>query len=489
MAVYNTKNYVRQAIDSVINQTIGFEDNIQLILVNDGSTDGTKKILLDYANKYPDNIIFINQGNQGQAVARNTGLNLVKGEYVNFLDSDDYLSDNAMEEVYNFFSLNKDEIDVVSLPIRNFGRVTNEHILNYKFKKSRIIDLKTEPNNPQLHVASSFIKSDSINDLFITNLVVSEDSNFINKVLLQKQKFGVLNSAYYFYRKHDDFSSTLDNASNNIKFYTDRLNNHFLNLINHAIKNHGFVPKFVQYTLIYDLYWLVNETKSEIFFTLDENNFMKLIHNILDYIDEEVIWDNPNLKYGVIKKFLFYLKFNKSYIVPNEGVQLMVSDKLLDKLSYHSFWINSVEISDNFLNISGYLNSHFDNNFISVSAVKENDDGHINDYLAEYVGDEGKNILLLSEIWQFSYNFVLRIPVSEFENSITKIRVNYHIDHNNNNFDEDNIISYFIKINFKNSASISNECNYSIHDYKLLAFVKNQFYIMSNSFKGIIKID
>ena len=489
MAIYNTKNYLREAIDSVINQTIGFEDNIQLILVNDGSTDGTKNVLLNYANKYPDNIILINQENQGQAAARNMGLKYVEGKYINFLDSDDYLSDNAMEEIYKFFSSNDDEIDVVSLPIRNFGRVNDEHILNYKFKETKIIDLKNEPNNPQLHVASSFIKFDAINELFLTNLIVSEDSNFINKILLKKQKLGVLSSTYYFYRKHKNFGSTLDNASKNVKFYNDRLTNHFLNLIEYSINMQGFVPKFIQYTLIYDLYWLINETKSEIFFTLDESDFMILIHNVLDYIDDDVIWNNPNLKYGVLKKFLFYLKFNESSIIPNNGVQLMVSNKLIDKLDYHSFWINLIDMEDNFLYIGGYLNSHFDNRFISICAVKKNDDGSINKYLAEYDGDKGKNIILLSEIWQFSYNFILKIPIFEFENSIIKICVNYHIDQDNNNFDEDNIISYFIKIGFKNSACISKECNYLVDNHKLLAFIENQFYIMSHSFKGIIKIN
>lgn len=86
MAVYNTEDYVHQAIESVINQTIGFKNNIQLILVNDGSTDGTEEILLNYKNKYPNNIVLINQANQGQASARNNGLKYVKGEYVNFLE-------------------------------------------------------------------------------------------------------------------------------------------------------------------------------------------------------------------------------------------------------------------------------------------------------------------------------------------------------------------------------------------------------------------
>lgn len=483
------ERYVEKAIDSVINQTICFEDNIQLILVNDGSTDGTEDILLYYKSLYPDNIFVLNQENQGQAAARNNGLKYVVGEYVNFLDSDDYLSENAMKEVYDFFSLNGTEIDVVSLPLCQFGRTNDNHILNYKFDESRIIDLIKEPNNPQLHVSSSFIRFDSIKDtVFLTNIIASEDANFVNKILLQKQKLGVLNTAYYFYRKHQDFSSTLDNASKNIGYYTNRLNYHFLGLIDYSIKLHNFVPKFIQYTLIYDLFWLVNETKSEIFESLDKKEFMDAIHKILNHVDEEVIWDNNNLKYDLLRKFLFYLKFNDYHIIPDSGVKFMVSDKQIDKLSYHSFWIDNIKLINNFVYISGFLNSHFNNNFISISAIKEMDDGNVKKYLADYVGDNGKNITYLSQIWQFSYNFEFKIPLIDFENSSIRICVNYHMDHNSDNFEDKNISSHFINIGFNDSSNISKECNYFVKDNFLLAFDNKQFYIMSNSFKGIINI-
>ena len=103
MAIYNTEEYVSDAIESVINQSIGFEKNIQLILVDDGSTDNTPNILKKYQKNYSENIIVLTQKNQGQASARNNGLKYAKGKYINFLDSDDYLSENAMQEVYRFF--------------------------------------------------------------------------------------------------------------------------------------------------------------------------------------------------------------------------------------------------------------------------------------------------------------------------------------------------------------------------------------------------
>jgi len=489
MAIYNTKDYVKQAIDSVINQNFGFEDNIQLILVDDGSNDGTEDILLEYKESYPNNIILINQKNQGQAAARNNGLKYVKGEYVNFLDSDDYLSENALKEVYDFFSIHFDEIDVVSIPLIQFGRSNANHILNYKFRESKIIDLKKDPNNPQLHAASSFVKTDSIENIsFPTNIVASEDSNFINKIILKKQKLGVLNSASYFYRKREDFSSTLDNASKNVDYYNNRLKYHFLDLIKYSISIKDHLPKFIQYTLIYDLYWLINEANMDIFIDLKEKqNFFKYLDEILSFVDEEVIWDNPNLKYNILKKFLYYLKFKDYQIVPSGGVRLKIGNKQIDKLSYHSFWINSVEIKDGFFNITGFINSHFNDDLISVSLIKENDDGTKKRYVANYLENDN-HIVFLSKIWQFSYHFDVCVPLDQI-NSKMKLVVNYHKDNDSSNFDEDNIISHHIKVGFKDSSRISKDCNYFVSNSFLVAFENKIFYIMYELFKGKITIN
>ena len=85
--VYNTQEYLRECIDSVLNQN--FQD-IEIICINDGSTDNSQDILDEYHKKDIRFKVFT-QKNQGLAKSRNVGLNHAKGEYVIFLDSDDYL--------------------------------------------------------------------------------------------------------------------------------------------------------------------------------------------------------------------------------------------------------------------------------------------------------------------------------------------------------------------------------------------------------------
>ena len=93
--IYNVEKYLRECLDSVINQTL---KDIEIICVDDGSTDNSLSILREYAQK-DNRIIVVNQKNQGAAVARNSGIKIAKGEYVCFIDSDDYYPANDVLEI------------------------------------------------------------------------------------------------------------------------------------------------------------------------------------------------------------------------------------------------------------------------------------------------------------------------------------------------------------------------------------------------------
>lgn len=95
---YNAENYIEKCLNSLVNQT---KQEIEIIVVDDGSTDNTKKILDDYAKRYPNIIKVISQANQGQSVARNVGISNATGKYIAFVDSDDYVEYNMFEIMYN----------------------------------------------------------------------------------------------------------------------------------------------------------------------------------------------------------------------------------------------------------------------------------------------------------------------------------------------------------------------------------------------------
>lgn len=101
--VYNVENYLRQCLDSVVNQTLR---EIEIICVNDSSTDGSLAILEEYAQK-DDRIQVITQPNAGAGAARNRGMDLAKGEYLSFLDSDDFFEPAMLEKTYNLAEQNR----------------------------------------------------------------------------------------------------------------------------------------------------------------------------------------------------------------------------------------------------------------------------------------------------------------------------------------------------------------------------------------------
>ena len=113
--VYNSENYLRQCLDSLVYQTL---NDIEIIAVNDGSTDNSAIILEEYALKFPDKIRQFNQENKGQACARNFGLQQAKGEYIGFVDSDDSVALDLFEKMYQLARSEKaDLVECDFLPI------------------------------------------------------------------------------------------------------------------------------------------------------------------------------------------------------------------------------------------------------------------------------------------------------------------------------------------------------------------------------------
>ena len=131
--VYNVEKYLRECLNSVINQTM---EDIEIICVNDGSTDRSLDILKEYAAK-DDRIIVINQTNGFVESARNNGLKIAGGEYIQFVDSDDYLELNACETAYKY-ALQYDA-DVVIFGYKNFpeqvGNIKNKRGKGLKYKE------------------------------------------------------------------------------------------------------------------------------------------------------------------------------------------------------------------------------------------------------------------------------------------------------------------------------------------------------------------
>ena len=123
ISVFNGEKYLRECLDSVIRQTL---KEIEVICLNDGSTDKSKEILSEYSKDCRFKII--NQENIGLGASRNKGMELAKGEYIAFLDADDWLVDNALETAYN--EAKSKNADITMFQMINYKENTGEEKKN-----------------------------------------------------------------------------------------------------------------------------------------------------------------------------------------------------------------------------------------------------------------------------------------------------------------------------------------------------------------------
>ena len=113
--VYNVEKFVESCLVSLTGQTIGF-DNIEVLLVNDGSTDNSEAICKGFADKY-ENVVLYSKENEGLSKTRNYALARANGKYIFFLDSDDRLRADTVKSVTDFFDTVYDEVDLVTYRI------------------------------------------------------------------------------------------------------------------------------------------------------------------------------------------------------------------------------------------------------------------------------------------------------------------------------------------------------------------------------------
>lgn len=301
MAVYNVELFLEEAIESVLNQDIGFRENVQLLLINDGSKDHSGEICDRYQKQYPENIVVVHKENGGVSLARNEGLKRIEGEYVNCLDSDDKLSENTLRVVYEALKRWDDEVDLAAIPLRFFDGKKGDHILNYKFDEgTRIIDLQEEYDKPQLSMSCAFIKNSVVSKYrFDENLAYAEDGKIVLQVLQEKMKYGVVAEACYWYRKRTAGSaSAVQNSLNNKKWYLDYLKHFsYWTIQNSKAKNEGQVPLFVQYTVMYDLQWRFNSEQSPALVMNEQEceEYFSTLHKIMKEIEDPIVLAQKNM--------------------------------------------------------------------------------------------------------------------------------------------------------------------------------------------------
>lgn len=229
--VYNTAKYLRRCADALVNQTLS---DIEIIFINDGSTDDSPNILREYQQNYPDKVRIIDKENEGQSVARNLGMVESTGDYIGFADSDDFVELTLFEKLYNMAIEN--DADMVECHFHYMEETSDGFkelrargiVRQYESKEEMFIDPQVSPWN-KLYKRSLLID----NNIFFPEGLIYEDTSFYVKTIPYINKYSYLDEklVYYIYRgdstmnanksrKVGDFFSVLDDI---LKFYDRKI--------------------------------------------------------------------------------------------------------------------------------------------------------------------------------------------------------------------------------------------------------------------------
>lgn len=196
--VYNTEQYLTRCFDSLLNQTF---TEIEIIVVNDGSVDKSVLICQQYADNYPKKFKFFSQVNQGQSSARNLALQYVTGDYLTFVDSDDWLESDALELMYRD-ALNNDS-DIVVCDFKCYRTDTPEYIdFIREFKKNKYI--------PQKFICGKLYKTSfwQANQFTFVEGIYYEDLEIVPKILFVTNKISIVENRLYNYELRNVNSTT-----------------------------------------------------------------------------------------------------------------------------------------------------------------------------------------------------------------------------------------------------------------------------------------
>lgn len=317
---YESAEYLDDYFESIFNSHYP-KKNMQIVFVDDGSTDDTKAIVEKWQAKHPQVIEYYYQENAGQAAARNFGISKVKYDWVTFIDSDDFVSEKYFKQVakgIKYSNFNSIVAANVILYNDENGNTRNTHPLRYRFNQKesyRNVSMLTSPNDFQFQMATAFYSMEIIKKYQLQLKDIKphfEDAMFIFDYLLASKNYNICfaKNPKYYYRKRAAQNSTLNLSGKNKRRYVEMLSEAYIQLIKNYKDELGYLPMFVQNAIYYDLNWNFRELETnEVPLTATERKkreqYMQEIFNDIDF---QVLINNVKYMW-----YFYIIGFNARY--------------------------------------------------------------------------------------------------------------------------------------------------------------------------------
>lgn len=356
--IYNMGKFLADCLDSLVKQTITPEE-MEILLIDDGSTDNSIDIMREYASHYP-NIKIHRKENEGLPKTRNYGIARAKGKYIMYIDADDTISPDTVKSVTDFFDKHYDEVDLVTYkeyPIIN-GKKGIPHYRFQTLVNSGVYDLMLPENafiaQTNINVCVKNMGKDNV--LFDSNREFRhEDQKYCIEVVRKKMKIGYCSKGVYYYlHQPESIVRTFFYAyyifESTMKFWEDTF----------AYYEDGLIPQYIQAMYISDIAWkMTSDILLPYHYEPEKLEIAKQrITRLLDKVDDEIILRHPIVD-SFHRQFFISLRSNNNIKVLTGVDQVAIAN--YDKLIYFTQKIEIVvqryKIVDEKIRISAFIKS------------------------------------------------------------------------------------------------------------------------------------
>ncbi len=299
---YNVEQYIEYCLDSIFSQQIE-TDRLEVIVVNDGSKDGTEDIIKEYALQHP-NLIYISQENQGQSVARNSGLKRATGDFIWYVDSDDATTENSIKTIFSYFEkypnadfltfdrIHYDLSDGEKKYCKSWGGRKAPKDTYEKQLDGRTANKFLAASVPWFHVFKrNFLIT---NNLFFTPNLLNEDDELRMRLFFFAKKVRYIPFAHYVYSAMRpgsittvNYTFTMKSAESSIK--TIETWENFKNKYAKTEEQKKYIDNFIKNKYQSLVLLSAKDHKSDLYHLYQENkerwrnNFVQLYHNSTEF--------------------------------------------------------------------------------------------------------------------------------------------------------------------------------------------------------------
>ncbi|MBP3446630.1 MAG: glycosyltransferase [Clostridia bacterium] len=396
--VYNVEDYLAECLDSLLNQTMPRED-MEIIVVNDGSTDSSYEIAKEYAEKYPCIKLFSKE-NEGLSATRNYGINRATGKYMMFIDSDDSFTEPTVKSVADFFDTVYDEVDLVTYfeqPYTTERDLAPHFRYKHYLKETGVYDLNEQPFIVQTRV------NVCVKNLFENNFMFDttpgfkqEDQEYNNRVVKEKMKIGYCAEGCYRYNKSNESSIV---ATTFHAFYLFELSMAYFERLFGQFEDE--VPPYFQAMFVHDVRWKLS-SKILYPFHYEGEKFEQAVGRIkalLARVDVQTILRDP-ISNNFQKQYWISMKPNVKPTVYTDGKStgILVDGRFIYHCPDIEVKIVRIQPADNNkLLVRAYVRSPLYNHIDEATEIYICENGDMNNlvvpktYLSKY-GYESANV-------------------------------------------------------------------------------------------------